>query len=140
MVQLSPSFFLRFPLKHDFLVRSYFYCVARINPCQNILSSCVKDFINKVTQRRAFSGIYYEKSLAGLICNNTWAQFILCPTWREVKNCQNLNHNQRSARVSMESQYRHLLPSLDWSRSRHPSNFPVSMSLGLDISEISQSR
>jgi len=47
---------------------------------------------------------------------------------------------QRWARVSMESRYRHLLPSLDWSRSRHPLIFPVSMSLGLDIREISQSR
>ena len=46
---------------------------------------------------------------------------------------------QRSARVSMESRYRHLLPSLDWSRSRHPLNFPVSMSLDLDIQEIFQS-
>ena len=44
------------------------------------------------------------------------------------------------ARVSMESRYRHLLPSLDWSRSRHPLIFPVSMSIGLDIQEISQSR
>ena len=40
----------------------------------------------------------------------------------------------------MESRYRHLLPSFEWSRSRHPSNFPVSMSLGLNIPEISQSR
>ena len=40
----------------------------------------------------------------------------------------------------MESRYRHLLPSLDWSRSRHPLIFPVSMSIGLDIQEISQSR
>ena len=47
---------------------------------------------------------------------------------------------QRSTRVSMESRYRHLLPSLDWSRSRHPANFPVSMSLSLDIYKIFQSR
>ena len=40
----------------------------------------------------------------------------------------------------MESRYRHLWPSLDWSRSRHPANFPVSMSLGLDIQQISKSR
>ena len=47
---------------------------------------------------------------------------------------------QRSARVSMESRCQHLLPSLEWSRSQHPSNFPVSMSLGLNIPEISQSQ
>ena len=47
---------------------------------------------------------------------------------------------QRSARVSMESRYRHLLTSLDWSQSQHPLNFLVSMSLSLDIQEILQSR
>ena len=45
---------------------------------------------------------------------------------------------QRSARVLKESRYQHLLPSFDWSRSRPPLNFPVLMSLGLSISEISQ--
>ena len=40
----------------------------------------------------------------------------------------------------MESRYQHLLPSLNWTRSRHPLNFPVSMSFGLDIQKISQSR
>ena len=49
-----------------------------------------------------------------------------------------ISNNQRSARVLMESRYWHLLPKLDW--SRHPLNFPVSTSLGLDIQEISQSR
>ena len=43
-------------------------------------------------------------------------------------------------RDQRESWYRHILPSLDWSRSQHPLNFPVLMSLRLDIQEISQSR
>ena len=40
----------------------------------------------------------------------------------------------------MESWYRHLLPSLDWSQSRHPFDTPVSMSFGLDIPKISMPR
>ena len=47
---------------------------------------------------------------------------------------------QISVRVSMESQYQHLSPSLNWFRSQHPSNFPVTMSLGLNIQEIFQSQ
>jgi len=42
----------------------------------------------------------------------------------------------RLVSVSTSSKF----PSLDESRSRHPANFQVSMSLGLDILEISQSR
>ena len=36
----------------------------------------------------------------------------------------------------MESRYRHLLSSPNWSQSQHPANFPVSMSLRLDTKEI----
>ena len=46
---------------------------------------------------------------------------------------------QRLARLSIKSRSRHLLASLEWSRSRHPWNFWVSMSLGLDIPKISES-
>ena len=39
---------------------------------------------------------------------------------------------QRIARVSSKSRSRQLLESLDQSRSRQPTNFPVSISLGLE--------
>ena len=57
-----------------------------------------------------------------------------------LKVCLWYTWEQRSARILMESQYQHLLPSLVWSRSRHPFNFAVTMSLGFDIPEISQPR
>ena len=51
----------------------------------------------------------------------------------------NICPGQRSAGVAVESWYWHLLPSIDWSWSQHPTNYPFSMSLSLYIQGLCQS-
>ena len=94
-----------------------------------------------------FSGYEHSRSVGYITFKGGFPQHVLGANRflfniRELKYKQNkIRHKiQRSTRVSMESWYRNLLPSLDWSRSRHPLNFPVSMSLSLNIKEILQSQ
>ena len=89
--------------------------VKNVSPCETCFRNHFSEF--QVTKRWRYAG--------GTILASPLASHAPCTT---------------HTRVSMESRYQHLLSSLDWSWSLHSASFPVSMSLGLDIQEIFQSR